>query len=70
MQTAYLRRRFDVHENPLSFYKNGIDESGEEFKESLREIERFVLRNGEEFGVTGERAANLEDSAQKTIETY
>ena len=59
VQRAYLRRRFDVHENPLSFYKNGIDESGEEFKKSLGEIERFVLRNGEEFGIAGERAAEL-----------
>jgi len=57
MQTAYLRRRFDVHENPLSFYKNGVDESGEDFAQGLRDIEHFIRQAPEEFGTTADPAA-------------
>ena len=57
MQKAYLRRRFDVHENPLSFYKNGIDESGEDFAQGLRDIEHFIRQAPEEFGTTADPAA-------------
>ena len=57
MQTAYLRRRFDVHENPLSFYKNGVDESGEDFARGLNDIEHFIRQAPEEFGTTADPAA-------------
>jgi len=57
MQKAYLRRRFDVHENPLSFYKNGIDESGEDFAQGLNDIEHFIRQAPEEFGTTADPAA-------------
>ena len=57
MQTAYLRRRFDVHENPLSFYKNGVDESGEDFVRGLNDIEHFIRQAPEEFGTTADPAA-------------
>lgn len=57
MQKAYLRRRFDVHENPLSFYKNGIDESGKDFAQGLNDIEHFIRQAPEEFGTTADPAA-------------
>lgn len=57
MQKAYVRRRFDVHENPLSFYKNGIDESSEDFAQGLRDIEHFIRQAPEEFGTTADPAA-------------
>ena len=57
VQRAYLRRRFDVHENPLSFYKNGVDESGEDFVQGLNDIEHFIRQAPEEFGTTADPAA-------------
>jgi len=61
-QRVYLRRRFDVHENPVSFYSKGIDPDSAVYKEALNEI-KTNLRN-QNLGLSEQ---GLEQEARKTL---